>query len=251
LCSDSSFQICDRLVEVIDAFTVDQPSWTLHRLADHLDMPRSTLHRYLHSLAGHALLEHQADGSYALGIKALQWAGVMRETNSFAGHLRSVLADLALQTGETAFFAAECAHDLVFLEVVPGKSAVIVNLNVGASLMARSSAPVQAIAAYWPQHRLDSWLCELASARQTCSHALPRQALLDQLTQVRRTGYARSTHEPSPDSCLIAAPILKNTHQAVGSVGVACPLDRCQGENSNLVQAIKQAAGQFSQYAMY
>jgi len=46
----------DRLVKIMDCFSPEQPVWSLRELSEQLQLPPSTLHRFLVSLEAHGIL---------------------------------------------------------------------------------------------------------------------------------------------------------------------------------------------------
>ena len=46
----------DRLVQILDSFCPDKPTWSLSELAAHLGWPKSTLHRFLISMESYGIL---------------------------------------------------------------------------------------------------------------------------------------------------------------------------------------------------
>ncbi|MEA3340103.1 MAG: helix-turn-helix domain-containing protein, partial [Chloroflexota bacterium] len=54
--STSSVKTVDRLVRVLNSFSPDRAAWSLTELSAHLDLPKSTLHRFLVSLEFHNIL---------------------------------------------------------------------------------------------------------------------------------------------------------------------------------------------------
>lgn len=249
MAADSSFQTLDRLVAILDAFTVDQPHWTLNGLANELHLPCSSAHRYLHSLAMHGLLDCREDGSYVLGPKTLKWASIMQQTNGIARNTHRILLDLAYQTDATAFFVSECARDLVYQDVAVGNRGVVVSPNVGDRVLTYCMAAAQAIVAYWPQKRLDSLAPEIDSAYLACPHRHSPESWRARLARVRSEGYACGAQEPTVGGCMLAAPVLIGTNQIVGSIGIACLLDRCTVEDPEQVMAVKDAAKRLARYA--
>ena len=71
------------MVDVLDCFSKDRPAWSLSELSARLDLPKSTLHRFLVGLERHGLLRRgHGDGKWRLGHRLFIWGSLAEESNS-------------------------------------------------------------------------------------------------------------------------------------------------------------------------
>jgi DNA-binding IclR family transcriptional regulator len=63
----TDIQVIQRVTDILNVFTADAPAVRLGPLARELDMQRSTLHRYLSSMANAGLLVRGVDNTFRLG----------------------------------------------------------------------------------------------------------------------------------------------------------------------------------------
>lgn len=63
----------DRLLSVLQLFTLDEPEWTVERAAQQLDMSTSTAYRYFNSLRGVGFLDSLSAGAYVLGPAIVEY----------------------------------------------------------------------------------------------------------------------------------------------------------------------------------
>lgn len=60
----SANSTADRAIEILLAFDAAHPVWTPTALAQHLEMPRSTIYRYFNSLKHYGLIVEDRDGGF-------------------------------------------------------------------------------------------------------------------------------------------------------------------------------------------
>ena len=94
----------DRVIEILLLFSYEKPAWTALELAQKMDMPRSTVYRYLGSLKNSQLILEDGDGSFRLGPKIQVLASVGRATTSYLGLAREEMLKLSDSFNETELF---------------------------------------------------------------------------------------------------------------------------------------------------
>jgi DNA-binding IclR family transcriptional regulator len=75
----SSVSTVDRLVKVVECFSGEKHTWSLAELSASLDLPKSTLHRFLISLETHSILRRDpADRLWRLGYRLVTWGSWLK-----------------------------------------------------------------------------------------------------------------------------------------------------------------------------
>ena len=73
----SSVTTVDRLVSVLDSFSAERPAYSLSELSARLELPKSTLHRFLVSLETHGILRRNPEEKlWRLGYRLCVWGGL-------------------------------------------------------------------------------------------------------------------------------------------------------------------------------
>ncbi len=62
--SDNSLE---RMLGLLDLFSVERPTWTVEEICEHLSLSQATAYRYLRLLSRTGLLAPAAGGAYSLG----------------------------------------------------------------------------------------------------------------------------------------------------------------------------------------
>jgi DNA-binding IclR family transcriptional regulator len=193
-------------------------------LASVLDMPISSVYRYLRTLAEFGFVDrHQ--GVYRLGAQLFIGTGSRVTSQRLIAVADPVLNMLVDETGESALVARRIGLSAVCLHQVESRERLRVTFEPGAMLPLDAGAVGRVLLAYAPPDVLD----EVLGAGLKPVTAEPIQtadALRDRLDDVVRTGGAISHGEFVPGSVAVAVPIV-GEEGIVASLAVVGPEVRC------------------------
>jgi DNA-binding IclR family transcriptional regulator len=216
---DSSFARGLRLLLTV----ADRGGVRADELAALLDMPVSTVYRYLRTLGEFGFVDRRA-GRYHLGPRLM----IGTQANVSSEHLiraaDPILQRLADETGETAVITRRIGLSAVCLHQVPSRHQLRVTLEPGEPLPLHAGATSRVLLAYAPQEIVEA---VLAQGIEPATSASPgADALRILLAACVREGIAESEGELIPGAVALAAPILR-PDGIVGAIGVIGPADRC------------------------
>jgi IclR family transcriptional regulator, pca regulon regulatory protein len=221
-------QSLERGLAILSAFKPDQPWLGITELARELGLTRSTTHRYVATLTSLRYLEQ--DGStrkYRLGPRVLDLGfsmlGSLELREVAAPHLRQ----LTDSTGHTSNLAIRDDTDVILIDRVRGRPGryhhLEFTLHVGSRLPSYCSATGKALLAFVPRPDLDRLLDRMDLVPRGPRTLTDRNALMDELEQVRRTGLATNDEELESALRSIAAPVRARSGAVVAAVNVAIP----------------------------
>jgi DNA-binding IclR family transcriptional regulator len=184
-----------RTTDLLEAFA-SSPEWMslaeLHVLSE---IPRSSLHGLLRTLAAAQWIETDATGAkYRLGVKALICGTAYLDRDPAVPYATEVLESLREQTGFTSHFARRNSTEVVYLETRESRRSIHLISRVGRTLPAYATALGKALLA----ELTDDEVARLVPAdlpAMTPNTITSRAALLEQLSVVRELGYASEREE--------------------------------------------------------
>lgn len=94
----TDIQVIQRVADILQAFSQDTTSVRLGPLAKELDVQRSTLHRYLNSMANAGLLERVPDGAFTLGPLAHRMGALSLDVGIGQQALARAMTELGAST---------------------------------------------------------------------------------------------------------------------------------------------------------
>ncbi len=192
-------------------------------IAAELDIPVSTIYRYLRTLREFELVD-ESDGDYTPG-PALATAAVGGVTRSMLVELADPILDkLTRLTGETASLTVRIGSYAMCIHQRESPHQLRLAFTVGQVLPLHAGAGSRVLLAYSPDEILRE---VLARDLQSYSDNTPdRGSLARRLKSTRLSGIATSRGEFTPGSVAVAAPVFR-AGSLVCAVTVAGPGFRC------------------------
>ena len=190
-----------------------------------LEMPVSTVYRYLRTLADFGFVDRGAAG-YRLGPRLIIGSGANVTAEELIRTADPVLQLLAEETGETAVIVRRIGLTAVCLHEVPSRERLRVNIAPASSLPLRSGAFGKALLAFAPADIVDEVLATEPAGQPGGHDPADDDRLRADLADVVSSGVARSVSEVISGSVAIAIPIFRQDG-IVAAIGVIGPETRC------------------------
>ncbi len=227
-----------RAVRILESFTPDVPELTVTELARRSGLHMATASRIVGQLVDHGLLSRGPDREVRVGMRMWELASRAAPTRSLRDAAMPYLEDLHAVVGHHAQLAVLDGDDVIFLERLSARDAVI-NYSRGAGrLPLHISSSGVVLMAYGPQELQDRVLARPLAGRTPATITTPDR-LRATLEQVRRQGYALLAGHVHPDASGIAVPVRNGLGQVVAALSVIVPTD---GRAVSAVPALLAAA---------
>lgn len=137
--------------DILKALAELSPSTSLSRLAEHVDMPASKVHRYLQALIASGFAEQDpATNHYGLGREALRVGLAALASIDVLKVAAMPLSDLRDELNESCFIAVWGNQGATVVSIEPAVRAVTVVTQIGSVLPLLSSSTGLVFAAYLP-----------------------------------------------------------------------------------------------------
>jgi DNA-binding IclR family transcriptional regulator len=185
-----------------------------------LEMPVSTVYRYLRTLAAFGFIDHHGAG-YRLAPRLIIGSRANVTAEELIRTSGPVLQLLADETGETAVIVRRIGLAAVCLHEIPSGQALRVTIPAQTSLPLHGGALGKALLAFAPPEILEEVL-----GMENGSGQVDADRLRADLADVVTTGVARSVGEGLSGAVAIAVPIFREDG-IVAAVGVVGPESRC------------------------
>lgn len=198
-------------------------------LADHLDMPKSTVYDHLQTLTDIEYLVKE-EGTYHVGAQFLSLGGYARSQMKLYRVAASELQKLAEQTGEHVNLMIEEHGRGIFLYKVKGEDAVELDTYVGMRVYLQTTSLGKAILAHFPEAKVDEIIEAHGLPRITENTITDSDELKRELAEIRERGYAVDDEERVEGMRCVGAPILDSTGNSIGAISVSGPVNRLNEE---------------------
>ena len=224
--STGTSQSLARGLAILSTFHSDRPLIGVSELSRGLELSRSTVHRYVATLAKLGYLQQDPDSKrYRLGPKVLDLGfsalNSMDLLEVSAPHLRR----LSDETQRTVNVAILDGTDVVYIErcraARPGQQEIDLNLHVGARLPAYCTAMGKAILAFVSEERLEEIIERIDFVPRGPNTLTDPKAFREELVKIRASGIAINDEELAYGLRSIAAPIYSQSGDVLAALNLA------------------------------
>jgi DNA-binding IclR family transcriptional regulator len=204
-----------------------------------LDMPLSTVYRYLRTLGDFGFVDRRG-GQFRLGPKLLIGTGANVSSEQLIRHADAPLRMLVEETGETAIVVRRIGLSSICLHQVESDEPLRVTFEPGTMAPLYEGAPGRVLLAFAPSDVLDE---VLAQDLTRITDATPTEAdLRASLGGIVMTGMAVSEGELIGGSVAMAAPVFREDG-IVGAIALIGPAFRCDEAWRTRAGRLVQEAG--------
>lgn len=229
----------ERACDLLRLFTPQKPRWTISELARHLDVPKSGVFRLVKTFERKQFLQSQDDShEYELGSGIWELTGtVVGKRERLVEKASRFLRELNRTTGLLVSLRVLENGQMVIVDRVEGADPVKVIVPVGTHQPLNHGAPGKLLLAYcYPADRaqLRDSISRGQISKLTDRTVMDPRRLEDELTKIRRLGYATSDGEAIRGTIGIAVPVWNSTGQVEAALALTAVEALC-----NMRQLVK------------
>lgn len=213
-----------RAVELIEAFAAADGWLSLGDVHAVTGLPRSSLHGLLRTLLESGWLEANATHTrYRLGIRALLCGTAYLDRDPAVPYATRAIEEVRTQTGFTTHYARLEGDQIVYLETRESQQSAHLVSRVGRTLPAHSTSLGKVLLAELTPDEVADLLPERLPAL-TPRTVVTREALEEQLAEVRETGWAEEVEEGTVGVRCVAA-VIPYRIPATDALSCSMPMD--------------------------
>ncbi|NIC00808.1 IclR family transcriptional regulator [Halobacterium sp. R2-5] len=228
----SRVKTAERTFELVE-FLKDADGATLAEATEAVNLPKSSVHNYLKTLE-HRGYVVETDGVYEVGLRFLDLGAFARTKVPLYPVAEPELETVAEETGELANLLVEQDGRGTFVYRKKGESAVKIDSYNGQQILLHTTAIGKAILANLPEDRVEAILDRHGLPAKTDRTITDREALYEELEEIRAEGFAYDHEERIRGLNCVATPVFHGDEVA-GAISVTGPTsrmseDRIEGE---------------------
>ncbi|MEJ2258190.1 MAG: IclR family transcriptional regulator [Woeseiaceae bacterium] len=232
-----------RAIHLLKIFTVERAELRLAELCKLSGLNKATTHRLLQALLSEGMLERDTDsGKYRLGPVVMALGAQAMSFKNLRTEGRSLLRQLAAETGETATLELPVEDSMLILDEISGGHRVAAGGNVGTRWAMHATSTGKAVVAF-----SDNGLARLPERLTplTVKTITSRDALEEQLARIRRRGFAESVDELEDGFSGVGTVIRNASGDILAAMSICGPTHRLtDSRRANLGAILCAAAGQ-------
>ena len=236
-------KVISRAGQILRALAGERQGLSLSELTQRVELPRSTVHRIITALELEGLVAAASPNrGYRLGPELVRMAS--GEHGELRLELRPIIAELSTAVNETVDLALLIRDQVSFIDQVSAPQRLRAVSAVGSTFPAHCTANGKALLASLDDDTLRKLLPQRLPAF-TLNTTTDRDALLEELGQVRVRGYAVDHEEHADGICAVGATV-RDALGPIAAISIPVPTQRFDGNEATLAQDLIEACARGS-----
>ncbi|WP_328538935.1 IclR family transcriptional regulator [Streptomyces sp. NBC_00344] len=235
-----------RALDILELFLEGDGSLSAPDVTRRLQLPRTTVHELLTTLAARAYLVPvpEQPGRYRLGVRTYQLGSRYAEQLDLAAEGQQVAREVAETCDETVHVAILEDTDVIYIAKVDSTHAVRMVSAAGRRLPAHCTSVGKMLLASLPEAERDARISGRELTAMTPNSMTDADALREALAAIRERGVAVEHRESNPDVSCVAAPVRNGAGRVVAALSISVPMIRWSDERESELEqlALKGAA---------
>ena len=228
-----------RILDVLDLFLDGGATYTLKDVSEALEIPKSTAHGILHAMRGKGYLTVDPETKrYAVSLGLVGRLSATPTVEILRRRARRHLERLSTTLGETTkLIVFERTHS-VAIDFVDGAGPLKYSVTLGQRWPFHATGGGKLYLAQFDDERLRELLTEKPLEQITPQTVVDVDALLAEVAEVRRNGWARQREEIHEGIAGFAAPVVDAAGKLLGALVVMGPTARIDEHAEAIVAAM-------------
>lgn len=216
---------------LLDHFTLKEPELSLRQLSEKSGLYKSRIHRLCGTLVHSGFLIRMPWASYRLGPRLMVLGKIYENTNTLVTSARPVMRELAGVTGESVALFSLDGETSVCMAREFGSSRLVFSINEGDRMQLHASAAGRVLLTYGPEALQEKVLGGEWLERFTPRTMVDPEKIKQELSLIRKRGYAINRGERELEVAAVAAPIFNHEHAVDTALAVVGPEQRFSDEH--------------------
>ncbi|MGV8025687.1 MAG: IclR family transcriptional regulator [Anaerolineaceae bacterium] len=233
-------QILQRVIDILDCFTLEHPSLGVREIARTVGLSSSTTGRLMSAMKDLRILNQDPNNKmYSIGSRALTWAGIYTATSDLRAVALPVMVNLLEHTRETISLYVLEGKERVCIERLESPEPVRITARVGRRIPLYAGSAGKCMLAFMPEAKCEEILNQIVMTPLTQATIHDKDTLRKDLVNIRKEGCAVSYGEWILEASGVAAPIFNEFSTLVASITISGPGQRFTEEK---IQGYKELA---------
>ena len=219
----------EKVCDLLDTLS-KKSSWELNELATEIGLPKTSVHRFLLTLADKGfVVQEKRRGRYSLSYKLFSIGSKVVEKTGLLKIARPYLERILTEIDETVNLAVPSGTEMLVIDKQLPSHALRQEVRLGSTFPMINSAPGRIFLAFSEEEERKRLLSQIAAeGGETVQSKI--ELFRERFALIRSTGVEEDDEEQYEGIRCIAVPVLDGENVACGAVSVSIPTLRYRDE---------------------
>lgn len=241
-----------RGLDILSSFDTQDEFMTAQQLASRLEVPLSTIYRYLDILSERQYLTKNPNTKqYSLGAAVQRLAKLSGTELPVVSIATPFMEALNQITNETVYLTVLVNYRSVCVKKIESSRRVRLTIDEGIHQPLHAGASSRILLSYQTDRFLDHWLKSEGMPKLTDRTICDPNAMRQAVQKTREEGFTVSDGETDEGAMAIAAPVFDTAGDLRAGLSLAGPRERISSKLPELVNELKNSAAAISEKLGY
>lgn len=232
----------DRLLRVLDLFTLERPLWTADQIGEVMGVSRATQYRYIRTLTSAGLLAAAGDASYRLGPRFVVMDRQIRLSDPLLTYGPPVMRRACQKLGHAQLLCTYFGDEVLCVHQESVDPAIRSSMERGRPFPLFRGSPSRAILAWLPDNHLRNLMLEHGQEIRESGLGGNWAEFRQKIREIRATGYYVGRGEIDRDLMGVGVPILRPNGEVAASLTTILALQDLPRKRMETIVAATRAA---------
>ncbi len=222
-----TIQVLAKALDLLEALGQARAGLTLAELSRRLELPKSSVFRYLATLEARGYVEKVPETDrYRLGLRLFEIGNLVASHFDVTEFALPFMRKLVETFRETVNLAVLYQGEVVYLQILESTRSMRMSAQPGQRNLCHSTALGKALLAYLPESERQAIVAQHGLPALTPRTITTVEQLQEELARVRHRGYAIDDIENEEGVRCVAAPIFNYRGEPIAAISISGPADR-------------------------
>ncbi|GAF63896.1 putative transcriptional regulator [Bacillus sp. TS-2] len=248
-------QSVERALQLIEIVAKNHNGLSIKEISDHLDLPKSTVHRLLATLLQKKYIRQDArTKDYFAGYQILSLAGELSRSMDVRQVARPFIEKLSAVTNEVIHLCIRDHHEVVYIDKVESNQTITMHSRIGMRSMLHCTGVGKILLTTVDDLTITNLLQKAGMPSFTTNTIVTIPDFLQEMKKVRENHYALDDIEHEEGIRCIASGIYNHHGEVIAAISISGPDTRITEERieqtlkSDIIRAAKEISNQFGYY---
>jgi len=236
----------EKTIKILEVLA-EEGELSVAEAAKHLDLNRSTCHRFLVSLRELGYVLQNTHSHYRLSFRIFELGNKVANRLQVRQVAHPYLKELSNLFNETINLGYWDNNEIIHLDKIDSSETLRIDPGIGSRVFAYCTGLGKAILAFLPDEDLNNFLKSVPLKAMTPNTITNKGNLLKELKKIHKRGFAADCEELCIGLRCVASPVFDYTNYPSYSVSVAGPSSRMTKEKITVMkEEVKRACRELS-----